>query len=501
MVLAGRLPTRMILFFVLVFAALAGASTLVSLPWSDEGWFANPALNLITDGSFGTSVLDPTASFRTNNLTGINQHTYWIVPLYPLAQAAWYKVVGFGLLRLRVLSVLFGLLALGAWWKIVETLTADRRAATVALGLLSIDFTVVWASSVGRMDIMAAALGGCGLAAYLMLREGPLWRAVLVSQTLIAAAGMSHPMAVGYFVGLLFLTLHLDRGRIRWTDAAVACVPYVVGAAAWGIYISQDFPTFLLQFGGNAADRGLHLNDPMSIIRAQIYTRYLGIFGMAADTTGLSHLKILILAAYAAGVAGALFEPRIRRDPGRRTLLLLAAAILVPMMLIDREAQQVYLIHFVLWLASITAITATLWWDTRPTWRWMLVACAAVVVFVQVSTTAKRVQRAAYAREYLPVAAYLKQHAAGHGFVFGSTEFAFELGFHGPLVDDSRLGFRSGKRPDFIVLDKNRYQEWIPQYETREPATYRYIRDMMDHQFHFVMDTGAYKLYARNGLE
>src|SRR5260370_6080630 len=214
MVLAGRLPTRMILFFVLVFAALAGAGTLVSLPWSDEGWFANPALNLITNGTFGTSVLDPTASFRTNNLTGINQQSYWIVPLDPLAQAVWYKVVGFGLLKLRVLSVLWGLLTLAAWWKIVEILTADRRAATVALGLLSIDFTVVWSSSVGRMDIMAAALGGCGLSAYLVLREGPLWRAVLVSQTLIAAAGMSHPMAVGYFVGLLFLTLHLDRRRI-----------------------------------------------------------------------------------------------------------------------------------------------------------------------------------------------------------------------------------------------------------------------------------------------
>src|SRR6266576_850774 len=52
------------------------------LPWSDEAWFASPALNLITKGNFGTSVLDTTAVWRTNNLTRIDQHTYWITPLY-----------------------------------------------------------------------------------------------------------------------------------------------------------------------------------------------------------------------------------------------------------------------------------------------------------------------------------------------------------------------------------------------------------------------------------
>ena len=31
------------------------------------------------------------------------------MPLYPLAQAAWYKLVGFGLFRMRMLSLLWGL--------------------------------------------------------------------------------------------------------------------------------------------------------------------------------------------------------------------------------------------------------------------------------------------------------------------------------------------------------------------------------------------------------
>ena len=74
------------------------------------------------------------------------------------------------------------------------------------------------------------------------------------------------------------------------------------------------------------------------------------------------------------------------------------------------------------------------------------------------------------------------------------------MGYVDNLVDDQRLGFRSGKRPNFVVIDRNRYAEWIPQYEEREPDTYRYIRTMLDGEFHVVMENPAYKVYARNGV-
>src|SRR3954447_5223085 len=104
---------------VLLFIALAVVSAHVTLPGTDEAWFASPAVNLITKGHYGTSVLDPTAAFRQNNLTGITQHTYWIAPLYGVAQAVWYSVVGFGLMHQRYLSAAWGLLAMWAWFRIL----------------------------------------------------------------------------------------------------------------------------------------------------------------------------------------------------------------------------------------------------------------------------------------------------------------------------------------------------------------------------------------------
>src|ERR1017187_7029960 len=221
---------RIILPIVLLFIVLAVLSAHVNLPGTDEAWFASPALNLIAHGYFGTSVLDPTAAFRKNNLTGIDRHTYWIVPLYPLVQAAWDSVAGFGLMHVRYFSAFWGLVAMWAWYRILMIVTGDRRVAVLALGLMAVDFTFVLAASWGRMDMMAAALGCAGMAAYLSLREKYLVRAILVSQACVAAAGLSHPQALGYFAGLVALTLYCDWWRIRFPYVMAACVPYLVGA-------------------------------------------------------------------------------------------------------------------------------------------------------------------------------------------------------------------------------------------------------------------------------
>ena len=490
---------KIIIPILLLFILLAVLCAHANLPGTDEAWFASPAWNLIAHGSFHTSVLDPTAAFRKNNLTGIDRHTYWIVPLYPLVQSAWDRVVGFGLMQVRYFSAVWGLVALWAWYRILMIVTGDRRVATLALLLMAVDFTFVLAASWGRMDMMAAALGSAGFAAYLSLREKHLGRAILVSQACVAAAGMSHPQALGYFAGLAALTLYRDWRRIRLPHVMVACVPYLLGAAAWGLYILQAPHDFLLQFGGNAADRGLPLSHPAALLYSQFVKRFWHMFGMAPDTRGLSHIKVLILVVYAAGLLCALGNREIRCHAGYRTLLATGAVTLLGMMAIDNEAQSFYLVHFVFWLIAFTAISAVWCWDRRSVPRWALAALLVLVLAVQFATIGRRVSQRAYSTIYLTTTDYLKLHAKPQDIVMGSAELAFELGFDGSLVDDPRLGYRSGKRPDFIVIDQNRYAEWIPQYQQREPQTYSYIRDMMARDFHQVLNNTGYKVYARNG--
>jgi len=68
--------------------ALAAATAQTRLVAPNEGWFADPAIHLATQGFFGTTILDSSGTW----LEGLDRHTYWILPLHPLALAAVYRV-------------------------------------------------------------------------------------------------------------------------------------------------------------------------------------------------------------------------------------------------------------------------------------------------------------------------------------------------------------------------------------------------------------------------
>ncbi len=79
----------------------------------------------------------------------------------------------------------------------------------------------------------------------------------------------------------------------------------------------------------------------------------------------------------------------------------------------------------------------------------------------------------------------------------GSSELGWELGWDSKLVDDFRLGYLTGKRPDIIVLDKNRYQEWIPNLQKFDPKAYRYTTGLLSSQFREVHRNEGYTVYVR----
>src|ERR1044071_6727965 len=106
------------------------------------------------------------------------------MPLQPLTLSMWYRVFGFGVFSTRSLSIVWGLVALVSWFIIVRSLFKRTWLAFIVLALLSCDYIFIVCASSGRMDMMSAALGFAGFAAYLRLRERSLAWAVFVSQSL-----------------------------------------------------------------------------------------------------------------------------------------------------------------------------------------------------------------------------------------------------------------------------------------------------------------------------
>ena len=487
-------PTVTIGVIYLVLAVL-GAMTL--MPWCDEAWFSGPALNLITHGHMGTPVLDSTAVWNSRDLTQISRYTYWVMPLYSFSQSFWLRVFSFSLLAVRLYSVMWGMVALTAWWLVVRKLSASAAAAFLAAGLMAVDFTFLWGASVGRMDMMCEALGIGGIATFLWLRERSFPAAVLVSHACVVAAGLAHPMALGSWAALVAVTIFYDRQRIRLSTIGIAAIPYFVGAAGWGAYIAQNPSIFWTQFRGDATNRFIS-GSLLHWLRAETIERYPYMFGLSPDTKGLSHIKIVILVIYLAGVAGAILSPKIRASRGCRALFLMWAAAAAIMSLADKEIHHFYLLHFITPIIAVFAVWLQEAWTTNAIPRAALAGVVAVLLCVQFMVVGSRIKQDPYRNSYQITTAYLKDHTGPKDVIFGSAELGFDLGFFdGRLVDDFRLGYLTGKKANFIVLDQNRYQEWIPNLKQSEPQAYQYIMDMLGRDFQLVQQNSGYRVYAR----
>ena len=479
--------SRLVLAFTL-YLVLALASAASKAPWVDEGWFASPAYNLITHDDMGTPVLEPAGTW----LEGIDRYTYWIMPADILAQAAWYEVFGFDLFAMRALSVTWGLLALGGLYSVVRHLTGNSRLAALAAALLALDYGFVQFTSSGRMDAMCVGTGLAALAAYLRLRGRSLVAAVLASQGLVALSGLTHPLGLLPFLGLLYLTLRLDRRRLGWRHTLPAIAPYAAGALAWGGYIAQAPRLFLAQFGGNingihGAGRGQAFTHPLRALSAEPW-RYLDFYGLGAQSAGLARFKILCLAAFVAGLLGCLVA---RKREGERELLTLTLITLAALLLFEGHKNPFYLIHVLPYLALCLAVALSRVWE-----RWPRVAACLVVCYLlaQVLGVALVVLRDEYRRDFLPVIRHLR---SCDGLVMGSAELAFGLGFDSGLVDDWRLGYHSGKRPDVVVMGKQ-YDGMIGGLKVREPEAYEYAVRLLS-GYETAFEGGAYRVLVRRG--
>src|SRR5450759_5323441 len=237
----------------------------------------------------GTTVLDPASStWKSVRLTGIDRHTYWVMPLNLLLNAAGFRLFGFSIFSMRLLSLAWGLIALCAWGAILWKLTGEPLLTLGSLGLIAVDYHFLLQASDGRMDAMTAALGWSGVAAYLLLRERSFPLAVAVSQGLTAMACFTHPNGALLALILLATTLYFDRRRIRIGTVAMALIPYLVGAAGWGLYAAQSPPDFVAQLLGNAAGRGPTIATPLAALRLEISHRYMDSYG----TVSYTHLTL-----------------------------------------------------------------------------------------------------------------------------------------------------------------------------------------------------------------
>lgn len=475
-----------------IYLCLAVGASLTKRPWSDEGWFASPSWNLANRGFMGTTIIESAGT----SLLRIEQHTYWVMPLYLVTQAGWFKLLGGSLLSNRLFSIAWGVIALLACFAIVNRLTNRVLPAGLAVALLAIDYLFVDVASFGRMDMMTAALGLAALASYLLLRQRLTW-AVFISNTLIACCALTHPNAVIHAGGLLFIIVYLDRPNLRLRHAALAALPYVIGAAAWAGYISQDIQGFRAQFSFNAmqGDRLQGLFHPLTALHKEWVERYRVAFGLGGHSPehgGPIFLKSFILLAYIFGIVSMFVFPELRKERSSRILLGLACIYFLVQVLFNQKLGY-YLVHIIPLYVAILAIVLCTLWSQRLLPRWLLAGVLLSLIFIQVGGTAYRI-RLNERKSYRQAVRFIQQHSTAGGLVMGTAAFAFDLGFDGKLIDDTALGYFSGKRADFIIIDEI-YEDALAGRRRDHPEAYTMIQQKLRQQYQEAYTQYPYKIY------
>jgi 4-amino-4-deoxy-L-arabinose transferase-like glycosyltransferase len=457
------------------FVGLSLGTGATRVPFCDEAWLATPALNLATKGHMGTTNLETAGTWAF----GMDRYTYWVMPLYLIAEAAWYKIVGFSLLKMRALSTLWGLLAIVAWCQIVNSIWG-RRAAGLAAGFIACDYFFVSSSAAGRMDMMSAALGFAGWAAYLAFRERNLKVALLASHALMAGAVFSHPYGVFEGAGLAAMMAMLDRKRIGAGALALCAIPYIAIGGAWALYIAEAPELFRAQIAGNSAAGGRFssLLSPFTALLDELRVRYLESFGFGAGTTGLARLQLLVLGLYLLGIIGSILLARRTRHPRLRLLLTLTAIQFACMTFLEGKKSSLYFVHMTPFFGALLAITIDAARTARVSLRWAAAGVACLYVVLQVGGLAYGIRRDPYRRYYEPLIAAVRANYPGSGWIMGNASVGFGLAFPAELIDDRLLGYHSGKRPALIVIDKD-YRDYHAQYRRSLPPVGKHIDSVM----------------------
>lgn len=415
-------------------------------PWWDEGFVFGPPANLVTTGIFGSHTL-------SHMYLAGDRYLYWQMPLYFVILSGWFELLGEGITTLRGLSLICAFVALGSWYVIIMRLFNNTVTAALLVFLLCTDYVFVMAAVDGRMDMMTAAFGLAGLAAYVSLRETNIDIAILSGAAGAAAATFCHPLGLVYCGAVFVTSLWLDRTRMRPGHALLALAPFLVLGFAWAAYISKRPDVFISQM--NTYSNRFHLSwNPVQLIHREVKGRYLMYYNGALSVSGsrLAKFKLLSLVPYGAGFLLAVSSRCLRATPNGRLLIALTPLVALLVAVGDVIQSPRYFLHVFTFPLALLAIAGNHFWRFRIARGPLLLLFAGAASGGLTGLSAKLFLDESSAI-YAPVISTIQSSMREDTLVDGPCELIFGLGDKHLVDGMSPEEFRE-RRPDFVVIGK-----------------------------------------------
>jgi hypothetical protein len=182
-------------------------------------------------------------------------------------------------------------------------------------------------------------------------------------------------------------------------------------------------------------------------------------------------------------------------------VLVLIPLYIVVMSLVDGTKNTYYLVHVTpLFVLSLT-IFASQAVRLQPRLTGLVATGLAGVALLQAGGILYKSHRNSYRNRWEPMARFLVDDMVPRSIVAGSAALAFDLGFDGRnLIDDARLGYVSGVKPDFIVMDEI-YAEVFKGHTIHRPAVAKYVQQLLPAEYRQVYNFGDIVIYQRIGAD
>jgi hypothetical protein len=276
----------------------------------------------------------------------------------------------------------------------------------------------------------------------------------------------------------------------------MAAVPYLAIGAAWALYIAQSPADFVAQFLGNAGGRGPTITTPLAALRLEISHRYMDSYGMAAWSSLSGRLNVIPLAMFLAGAAACLLVSEIRQHRPYRLLGIWTLMMVVFLTELEGLKTHFYLIYLTPLYSILLAVAVRWMWLQRPRWRWVLTGAIILFVGLQVLRTPSFAWRNRRQATYDPAVQYLRAGFDRNALTMGSAGLIFGLGPDWNFLDDSRLGYSSGKRAEVVVLDPT-WDDGILMMQTSSPEIHAFVSYLLATEYREVYNRGGYRILVR----
>ncbi len=472
----------------------------------DEPWIAAAPYKLATEGTYGSDLF---AGYY-----GVERRNYQQMPLFPLLEAAVFKIAGVGVVQMRTLSILFGFVLLVVVF-LAGSMIADERVGAVAAilmvteritgGVNQIGILLLDRARINRYDIAVPVFG---LLAWLVFERAERRRSIggyVAAGALVGCASLSH-LYGAFWMLALGIVMAARRGRrglfsseaaAMAAGAAVTWLPWVLFiASAWADYLGQmrfisprlqlfDWRFYVTNVATSAG--------PLALGWAWLVLRDLP-FGRIG--TWLMVLGVPAALVYV-GVA------RRRVSGGAVSLALILIVQLVLFLVLIQVKTISYMIALWPLAALVIAFLGTRLWDGGGSWTRLVGAAVALGVVIEGASRLAVTARAAetmtpydfYARQVqscIPPGSLVLglQHYWLGLRAFPYRTWLMPINMAHPVYDDRPLPFEEAIErvdPDVILID--RYMADLFQ-STKDPSD----------RFHH-LSTGFERYQARHSLE